>query len=86
MDRARVPRSVAKQIIGHKTDAMYNRYRIVDEQDIREGMTLAEITWQTRMGHIWGTVDYDEIFSPHKLLILTKEAYRCWCAAWTSNG
>jgi integrase len=42
MDRARVPRSVAKQIIGHKTDAMYNRYRIVDEQDIREGMRQSE--------------------------------------------
>jgi integrase len=42
MDRAGVPRSVAKQIIGHKTDAMYNRYRIVNEQDIREGMMQAE--------------------------------------------
>ena len=42
MDRALVPRSVAKQIIGHKTDAMYNRYRIVDEQDIREGMIQSE--------------------------------------------
>ena len=42
MDRAQVPRSVAKQIIGHKTDAMYNRYRIVDEQDIREGMIQSE--------------------------------------------
>ena len=42
MDRAGVPRSVAKQIIGHKTDAMYNRYPIVNEQDIREGMVQAE--------------------------------------------
>jgi integrase len=42
MDRAGVPRQVAKQIIGHKTDAMYNRYRIVNEQDIREGMLQAE--------------------------------------------
>ena len=42
MDRAQVPRSVAKQIIGHKTDAMYNRYRIVDEQDIHEGMIQSE--------------------------------------------
>ena len=42
MDRAGVPRQVAKQIIGHKTDAMYNRYRIVNEQDIREGMVQAE--------------------------------------------
>jgi integrase len=42
MNRAGVPRQVAKQIIGHKTDAMYNRYRIVNEQDIREGMVQAE--------------------------------------------
>jgi integrase len=42
MDRTGVPRQVAKQIIGHKTDAMYNRYRIVNEQDIREGMLQAE--------------------------------------------
>ena len=42
MDRARVPRQVAKEIIGHKTDAMYNRYRIVPERDIREGLVQAE--------------------------------------------
>jgi integrase len=41
MDRAGVPRQVAKQIIGNRTDAMYNRYRIVNEQDIREGMLQA---------------------------------------------
>jgi integrase len=55
MDRAGVPRSVAKQIIGHKTDAMYNRYRIVDEQDIREGMTQSENylanTNEAHLGH-----------------------------------
>jgi hypothetical protein len=42
MDRAGVPRQVAKAIIGHKTDAMYNRYRIVPEQDVREGLKQAE--------------------------------------------
>jgi hypothetical protein len=46
---------VAKQIIGHKTDAMYNRYRIVDEQDIREGMTQSENylanTNEAHLGH-----------------------------------
>ena len=31
MDRAGVPRQTAKQITGHKTDAVYNRYRIVNE-------------------------------------------------------
>lgn len=38
MDRAGVPRQTAKAITGHKTDTVYNRYRIVNEQDIREGM------------------------------------------------
>jgi integrase len=38
LDRAGVPREVAKQIVGHKTDIMYNRYRIVNEQDMRDGM------------------------------------------------
>ena len=33
------PRS---RITGHKTDAVYNRYRIVSGQDIREGMMQAE--------------------------------------------
>jgi len=42
MDRAGVLRQTAKEIIGHKTDAMYNRYRIVNEQDIREGMQRAQ--------------------------------------------
>ncbi len=42
MDRADVPRQTAKQITGHKTDAIYNRYRIVNEQDIREGLVQAQ--------------------------------------------
>jgi integrase len=38
MNRAGVPRSIAKQISGHKTDAVFNRYDIVDEEDIRQGL------------------------------------------------
>ena len=41
MDRAGAPRQTAKQITGHKTEAMYNRYRIVHEQDIRACMFKA---------------------------------------------
>ena len=48
MDRAGVPRQVAKQITGHKTDAMYNRYNIVNEQDIRDGMKKL---FQSHSGH-----------------------------------
>src|SRR3989442_15018513 len=42
MDRAGVPRQTAKQMTGHKTDAIYNRYRIGHEQDIREGLVQAQ--------------------------------------------
>jgi hypothetical protein len=42
MDRVEVPRQTAKQVPGHKTDAVYNRYRIVNKQDIREGMAQAQ--------------------------------------------
>ena len=42
MDRAGVPRPVAKQIMGHKTDSMYNRYNIVNEGDVRESMAQTQ--------------------------------------------
>lgn len=42
MDRAGVPRQIAQHITGHKTDSMYNRYNIVNEKDVREGMTQAQ--------------------------------------------
>jgi hypothetical protein len=33
-----VPRSVATQLTGHKTESVYNRYAIVAELDLREGV------------------------------------------------
>ena len=36
LDRAGIPRSVAMRMVGHKTEAIYRRYRIVDEQDLRD--------------------------------------------------
>jgi hypothetical protein len=52
MDRAGVPRQTAKQITSHKTDAVYNRYRIANGQDVREGMPQAQ-AWLTaqKSGH-----------------------------------
>ncbi|HYK83173.1 MAG TPA: hypothetical protein VEU55_08530 [Gemmatimonadales bacterium] len=38
MDRAGVPRSVAMQLTGHKTENVYRRYAIVASQDLREGV------------------------------------------------
>ena len=45
------PRQTAKQIPGDKTDAVYNRYRIVNEQDIREGMVQAQTYLARNLGH-----------------------------------
>jgi len=42
MDRAGVPRATIRRIIGHETDAMFDRYRIVDQRDIHEAGRIAE--------------------------------------------
>ncbi len=38
LERAGVPRSVAMKLVGHKTEAIYRRYAIVSESDLREGV------------------------------------------------
>jgi hypothetical protein len=39
-----VPRSTAKAMVGHKTDSIYQRYAIVDEQMHREAAAKLD-TW-----------------------------------------
>jgi len=44
MERAGIPRSVAKALGGWKSDSMYNRYTIASEADLRDGVRrLAEV-------------------------------------------
>jgi integrase len=44
LERAGVSRSVAKALVGHLTDSVYERYAITNENDLREGVTkLARI-------------------------------------------
>ena len=38
LERAGVSRSVAMKLVGHKTEAIYRRYAIVAESDLREGV------------------------------------------------
>jgi hypothetical protein len=60
LERAGVPRSVAMQMVGHKTEAIYRRYAIVSESDLRAAAeklhdaTVSES--KTRMGTIAGAI------------------------------
>jgi integrase len=36
LERNGVPRSTAMAMVGHKTEAIYRRYAIVDDQSLRE--------------------------------------------------
>ncbi|MBI3028908.1 MAG: tyrosine-type recombinase/integrase [Candidatus Rokubacteria bacterium] len=54
LERAGVPRSVAMRMVGHKTEAMYRRYAIVDETMLREG---AEKYARSEQGKVLGKVD-----------------------------
>ena len=38
MERQGVPRSVATKLTGHKTEAVYRRYAIVSDTDLREAV------------------------------------------------
>jgi integrase len=38
LERARVPRSVAMELVGHKTESVYQRYDIVAERDLMDGV------------------------------------------------
>jgi hypothetical protein len=40
MERAEVPRSVAKALGGWKCDSIYNRYTIDSEADLRQGVLV----------------------------------------------
>ncbi len=41
LDRSGVRRDVAKSITGHGTDAVYSRYNITSQDDLREAMERA---------------------------------------------
>ena len=55
-ERQAVPRSWAMRLTGHKTEAVYRRYAIVSERDLREAV---ERLAAGRSGTIPGTTDRD---------------------------
>lgn len=56
LERAGVPRSVAMQLVGHQTEAIYRRYAITNEADLRDGLAKVALNVQAtkpipRIGH-----------------------------------
>ena len=47
LERAGVPRSVAMQLVGHKTEAIYRRYAITNETDLRDGLAKVNTPVET---------------------------------------
>jgi len=41
MIRAGVPRNIAMQISGHKTESVFNRYHIIETSDVRDALVKA---------------------------------------------
>jgi integrase len=61
LERAGVPRSVAMQMVGHKTEAIYRRYAIVNDADLRAAaVKLAAVSDAPKLatGTIAGTIGH----------------------------
>jgi integrase len=52
MDRAGVSRHVAMQITGHKTEAMYRRYNIVNDADVKAALEKTAATAKAEIPRI----------------------------------
>jgi hypothetical protein len=59
MERAGLSRSVAMQLTGHRTEAVYQRYAITSEADLREGVDRLNNVAGTKRGDKSGNASGD---------------------------
>ena len=52
LERAGVPRSTAKAVVGHQTDSVYARYAIVDASMLKEGIAKLDTLHTAQTGTV----------------------------------
>jgi integrase len=64
LERAGVPRSAAMRMVGHKTEAIYRRYAIVDEAMLREAAAKLAVLQEAEAGRTRSLEAFDACTTP----------------------